>query len=134
MVMRTTLSLLLLLLPGLLVPPSATAQGTARTLNIEGLDQWFMRGARSTAMGGTAAAAGGDVTAIFVNPATLSSITLPEVRIGGAFTDHQTSQEQDWIPNRFYPNLSLLMEDLLSGIKDPRPRRHRINCRDLLTH
>lgn len=118
--MRTTLSLpLVLLLSLLLLPLSAVGQGTGRTLTIEGLDQPLLRSARSTAMGGTAAATGGDLTALFMNPAALSFITAPEVRIGGSLTITSVDQAQDWIPNRFYPNLSLLMEDMLGGIKDP---------------
>jgi hypothetical protein len=120
MVMRTTLALLLvLLLSVMLFPLPASAQGTGRTLTIEGLDQPLLRSARSTAMGGTAAATGGDLTALFTNPAVLSFITVPEVRIGGSLTITSMDQAQDWIPNRFYPNLSLLMEDMLGGIKEP---------------
>ncbi len=118
--MRTLLRLLLLLLCTILViPQPVAAQGTGRTLTLEGLDLSFTLGARSTAMGSTGAASGGDATALFVNPAALSLITAPEIRIGGVFTITDSKQGQDWIPNRFYPNLSLLMEDMLAGIKEP---------------
>ncbi|MBP1657172.1 MAG: hypothetical protein H6Q31_1773 [Bacteroidetes bacterium] len=118
--MRTLLRLLLLLLcTGLVLHQPAAAQGTGRALTLEGLDQSFTSGARSIAMGSTGAASGGDATALFVNPAALSLLTAPEIRLGGVFTITDSKQEQDWIPNRFYPNLSLLLEDMLAGIKEP---------------
>ena len=111
-------SLLLVVLLSL-SPATSVAQGTAHSLTIEGMDKPFSRGARATAMGGVGVAAAGGLHALFVNPAALSMLTAPEVRVGGAVTMTDTKQEQDWIPNRFYPNLSLLMEDMLAGIKDP---------------
>lgn len=101
------------------VLPSAAQQGIFTPLTLQGLDRPVYRGARAAAMGGAAVAACGDAGALFSNPAALSQLASIEVRAGLSWTSDRISQTQAWVPNRFYPNFTLLMENLTGVIKDP---------------
>ncbi len=96
-----------------------SAQGASPSVVLQGLDQGVYRGARATAMGGAMIAATADAGALFANPAALSQLQSSEIRGGFSWTSETISQTQAWIPNRFYPNFTLLMENLTGGIKDP---------------
>ncbi len=96
-----------------------SAQGASPSVVLQGLDQGVYRGARATAMGGAAIAATADAGALFAHPAALSQLGSLEIRAGLSWTSETVSQTQAWIPNRFYPNFTLLMENLTGGIKDP---------------
>lgn len=96
-----------------------SAQGVSPSVVLQGLDQGVYRGARATAMGGATIAAAVDAGALFANPAALSQLESIEIRAGFSWTSEKVSQTQAWIPNRFYPNFTLLMENLTGGIKDP---------------
>lgn len=114
---RTLLFPLLLLLLGF--AGKITAQGVSDPLTIQGLDNARVMDARSQGMGGTAVASGTNASAVFSNPAAISLLADPEFRIGGYITSLHQEQTQNWIPNRFYADLSLMFENLLGGIKDP---------------
>ncbi len=98
---------------------ASTQQGVFTPLTLQGLDQPVYRGARSTAMGGATIAACGDAGALFSNPAALSQLASVEIRAGLSWSGDRISQTQAWIPNRFYPNFTLLMENLTGMVKDP---------------
>ncbi len=109
-----SLGVLLVVLP-VLVP----AQGIYRPLSFQGMEHSSVRSARTVALGGTSIALSNDASALFSNPAALMQMQIPEVRLGATLYSSATDQIQEWIPNRFYPNLSLLMENLTGGIKPP---------------
>ncbi|WP_143149577.1 hypothetical protein [Rhodothermus profundi] len=90
---------------------SASAQGVADPLLHQGLNQTVWPGARVRAMGGVVAGAYQDVTALFADPAALSGLRQPEIRIGGSYGTTSLEQEVRWIPNRIYAELSLVLEN-----------------------
>ena len=96
-----------------------SAQPAAGPLNIQGLDHFVITGARARAMGGTSVANFNDVTALFANPAALSQLTTLEVRVGGMFDNNLRQQNQNWIPTKDLPTISVLFEGLTGGIKTP---------------
>ncbi len=98
---------------------SSAQQGIFTPLTLQGLDRPVYRGARAVAMGGATVAACGDAGALFSNPAALSQLASIELRAGLSWTSDRASQTQAWVPNRFYPNFTLLMENLTGVIKDP---------------
>ena len=100
-------------------PVFVAAQGTYYPLSFQGMEHSSVRSARTVAMGGTSIALSNDATALFSNPAALMQLQMPEVRLGATLYSSTADQTQEWIPNRFYPNLSLLMENLTGGIKPP---------------
>jgi hypothetical protein len=96
----------------------ALAQPAARSLDIQGLDQFSIAGIRSRAMGGTGVASANDASALFSNPASLNPSFL-EVRAGGLLGATMNQQTQDWVPMRPIPGLSVLFEGLTGTIKTP---------------
>ncbi|ARA94926.1 hypothetical protein AWN76_018370 [Rhodothermaceae bacterium RA] len=91
-----------------LVATSAVAQDVADPLTFQGLDQAAVPGARARAMGGFLVGDARDATALFADPAALSRLAAPEIRLGGGYTATHREQRQRWIPNRVYAELSLL--------------------------
>lgn len=91
--------------------PLASAQDVADPLTIQGLDQQEAPGARARAMGGVRAAGLTSSAALFTNPAALSSLDQAEVRLGGGLAARSYSQDQSWVPNRLYLELSLIFEN-----------------------
>jgi hypothetical protein len=96
-----------------------TAQPAASPLDVQGLDQLAITGARSRGMGGTRIAAGNDAYALFSNPASLSELTAGEVRVSGLLENTQRQQTQNWVPLKTLPGLSVLFQGLSGGIKSP---------------
>jgi hypothetical protein len=101
------------------LPLRLQGQGVNPPLSIQGLDRFEIRSARMVSMGGTGVALGNDANALFVNPASLSQLTGLEARVGLEWANTQYVQTQQWIPNRFYPTFSLLMEHLIGWITPP---------------
>ena len=95
------------------------AQPAAGPLTVQGLDHVVITGARARAMGGTSIANVFDATALFANPAALSRLSALEIRVGGLFENSQQQQDQNWIPTKDLPTLSVLFEGLTGGIKTP---------------
>lgn len=95
------------------------AQGAAEPLLLHGFDQRALFDVRSRGMGGAMLAAGTNASILFVNPAGLTNVSAMELRV--AFLTARTSQQQtqEWIPNRFWTGLSLMMEDKWGDIKVP---------------
>jgi opacity protein-like surface antigen len=96
-----------------------SAQPAASPLGIQGLDHVVITGVRARAMGGTSIANVNDVTGLFANPAALSQLTTLEIRVGGLLENNQRQQDQNWIPTKDLPSLSVLFEGLTGGIKTP---------------
>ena len=92
-------------------PITATAQDVAAPLTIQGLDQQEAPGARARALGGTRSAGLTSSAALFTNPAALGALDQAEVRLGGGLAARDYSQDQSWVPNRLYLELSLIFEN-----------------------
>ncbi len=95
------------------------AQPAAGPLDIQGLDQQVITGARSRAMGGTTTANVNDASALFSNPAALSRLQSFELRVGGLLGKTLRQQKQEWVPYMSDPGLSLLFEGLTDSIPVP---------------
>lgn len=105
----------------LVVAAPAPAQGVADPLSFHGLDQAPAPGARARAMGSFLVGDARDATALFTDPAALTRLDRPEVRFGGAFTSTAIEQQQRWIPNRVYAELSLIFENSPDALNPTRP-------------
>ncbi len=95
------------------------AQPAASPLDVQGLDQNVITGARSRAMGGTGIASANDGSALFSNPAALSRLTSFEIRASGVFGKILREQSQQWVPMRPVPGLSVLFEGLTGTVVTP---------------
>ena len=100
-----------LALLALLAPLSVAAQDAADPLTLQGLDQDAVPGARARAMGSVQAAGLTSSAALFTNPAALSNLKQAEVRFGGGLANQRYSQDQTWVPDRLYLELSLIFEN-----------------------
>ena len=100
-----------LLLLALLAPLAVWAQDAADPLSIQGLGQQATIGARARAMGGVRASGLATSASLFSNPAALHALDEGEIRVGGGFVDRAYRQEQTWVPNRLYLELSLIFEN-----------------------
>jgi hypothetical protein len=98
---------------------SLKAQDAANPLDLQGMNQSVPLSVRSRGMGGTIVASGNGSSSLFANPALLSRVLSGEVRVAAYGAMSAQRQSQEWVPNRIYPGLSLLMEDKWAGIKDP---------------
>jgi long-subunit fatty acid transport protein len=87
------------------------SQGVAQPLTLQGLDNNLLIGARARAMGGGITASGNDVTSIFGNPAALSNLSSFEFRLGSSLIQKRYEQWQTWIPDEYYVELSLIIEN-----------------------
>ncbi|MBI5473139.1 MAG: outer membrane protein transport protein [Ignavibacteriae bacterium] len=97
----------------------AFAQGADGTLALQGLDQRLLLDVRSRGMGGAVLAAGKNASVLFVNPASLAGISSIELRVAGIGMTTSQRQTQEWVPNRLYTGLSLMMEDKWGDINTP---------------
>jgi hypothetical protein len=100
------------------------AQGVDNPLTIQQMDNFVVSSTRSRAMGGAVAAVGNDATVLFSNPASLTQLSLIDVRIGASYASPLYAQTQEWHPNQFYSELSLLFENRQDGIKNPGIRHY----------
>ena len=103
--------LALALLTTVATADAASAQDVADPLALQGLDQQAVPGARARAMGGVSASGLRDASALFTNPAALSALNAAEVRLGGGLMAQSYSQDQTWVPDRLYLELSLIFEN-----------------------
>jgi hypothetical protein len=97
------------------------AQGTRFNdpLTIQGLDNNTNYSAVSRAMGGTTIGLKNDASIMFSNPADLQSLNSFQVTVGNTYWLLNQSQTQQYGPAKYYPNFSLLMEDLTYLIPNP---------------
>ncbi len=103
--------------------PSAMllAQRYGGPLTVHGLNQTTLSSAAARAIGGSSFSIQNELTSMFRNPATLHSLTGPQLSIGGIQKSVQMEQVQHYAPVRYYSNLSLLLEGRTGGIPDPNP-------------
>lgn len=96
-----------------------SAQGAGQPLTLQGMNQWLATDVRDRAMGGVAVVAGRSSNAVFSNPALLGRLSESELRVSGLSMTTERRQKQEWVPDRLYAGLSILMEDKWAGIKEP---------------
>ncbi|MFA6540063.1 MAG: hypothetical protein WCT99_00530 [Bacteroidota bacterium] len=92
--------------------------GISIPLGPTGMENFTVSGVRSRAMGWSTIGNSNDASALFGNPAMLSSVKDLEIRFGGISSSTTLSQRQEWNPDKVYATLSLLLEDRLVGISD----------------
>ncbi len=99
------------------------AQDAGNPLRIQGLDQFSLTGTRARGMGGSVLATGGDANAIFSNPALLTKVKSLNVQVGGSTVLSGYSQRQEWHPNEYFAELSLVIEGTILNVIDTLPQR-----------
>jgi long-subunit fatty acid transport protein len=87
------------------------AQGVAQPLTLQNLERYSVIGSRARAMGGGYTAAGNDVTTIFANPAAMSNLSTFEFRFGSSSVLRYYEQNQTWVPDERFVELSLIFEN-----------------------
>jgi hypothetical protein len=107
------------LILGLLCAQWAFAQGYDDPLTFQGLDHTTMQSAASRAAGGTSFGLQGTAGTMFLNPASLQSLSQMQLSIGGLQQYTSASQVQQYAPLKYYSNFSLLMEGLTGYIPNP---------------
>ncbi len=95
------------------------AQGYDTPLTVQGLDRSESQSAASRAAGGLSFSIRNDPGLMFVNPATLQSLSGIKLSVGGLGQYRSASQDQEYAPLKYYSNFSLLMEGLTGGIPNP---------------
>jgi hypothetical protein len=120
----------------LLLVRSGAAQGFGIPLTMQGVDRSTNPSASSQAVGGTTIGLSAEVSAMFVNPATLRGLPGLQLSLGGRASSFDLGQVQQYGPAKYYPNFSLLMEgltDLVPGSTRSRPTRQGTACSGLST-
>jgi len=95
------------------------AQGSVDPLTVHGLDQRTLSDIRARGMGGAVLAGTNRASILFANPAGLAGMGTMDLRVAGIGVTTSQRQTQEWVPNRLYTGLSLLMEDSWGDIKPP---------------
>jgi opacity protein-like surface antigen len=101
------------------VAQQALSQGYDTPLTIQGIDHSTLPSATSRSLGGTTLISRNDITLMFTNPASLSSVSEVQVSLGGLQHFSSATQEQQYAPLKYYSNFSLLMEGLTGYIPNP---------------
>jgi len=99
------------------------AQGLATPLTMQGLDNTVLQSVASRSMGGLLFNQQDDASLMFANPASLSTLQGIQLSIAGLQQSTDVSQTQQWYPQKYYPELSLLMEGLTNLISNPDPTK-----------
>ena len=99
----------------------ALAQGFGGPLTVHGLHQQGNHSAAARAFGGVTMGTRGDIGTMFLNPAAVRPLDGIQISIAGFHQARDWSQEQQFAPVRYYPNLSLLLEGRTESIPDPDP-------------
>lgn len=97
------------------------AQQYNKELSFEGINQVTQHSAAARAAGNISIGAQKDIALMFQNPATLISLESIHVSLGGMYSSNSSSQRQNFAPVRYFPNLSLLLEQRTDQIPDPPP-------------
>lgn len=95
------------------------SQGLATPLTIQGTDNFLDVGARARALGGAHIGSRLGAASIFFDPAGLALLEAPEVRVGALTQSKRYEQRQEWLPNRFYVELSLILENNAAAVNQP---------------
>lgn len=107
------------IIASLCIQTSSFGQGAAESLLLQGFDQRTLYDVRSLGMGGAVLAAGTNASVLFINPAGLASVEGVEFRASAINIATSQRQTQEWVPNRYWTGLSLMMEDKWGDIKAP---------------
>lgn len=107
--MRNLLKIIFLVV--LFEPIHLLCQGVADTLDIQGLNQFNIIGAKIRGKGGTSIGENQGPLNLFYNPALMVDLKNFEISIGGRYKNYNYKQDQDWYPNRLYAELSLIFEN-----------------------
>ncbi|MGB2866857.1 MAG: hypothetical protein WBD36_00275 [Bacteroidota bacterium] len=107
------------LIMSVVILPNLAAQPAGEPLTIQGLDQRTLPDVRARGMGGAILASGTNASVLFLNPAGLIAVGSMEFRLSASSMGVSQSQTQEWVPNRLYAGLSLMMEDKWGNIKSP---------------
>ncbi|MDE3058756.1 MAG: hypothetical protein KGJ59_12450, partial [Bacteroidota bacterium] len=78
------------------------AQGYDDPLTMQGADHVVLQSAASRAAGGTTIGIQNDISLMFVNPASLQSLTEAQVSLGGLAAHTNTHQAQHYSPLKYY--------------------------------
>ncbi len=97
------------------------AQEARGPLTFEGLNQQLNHSAVSRAFGGVTVGGETGVGLMLLNPASLGTLNGLQVSVAGLRIYRDVSQVQHFAPVRYYPNLSLLLENRTENIPDPDP-------------
>ena len=106
------------------------AQGYDNPLTIQGIDHNTIQSAASRAEGGITIGIENDVSTMFVNPASMQSLSGLQISIGGLEQYTSANQVQQYAPLKYYSNFSLLMEGLTGYISNPDTSFHGTNAGD----
>lgn len=104
-----------------MIAGESAAQEARGPLTFEGLNQQLNHSAVSRAFGGVTVGDQSGVGLMFLNPASLGRLDGLQVSVAGLHTSRDISQVQHFAPVRYYPNLSLLLENRTDAIPDPDP-------------
>lgn len=97
------------------------AQEFRGPLTMEGLHKQNNSSAASRAFGGVTIGREGELGLMFTNPASLQGLAGVQLSLSGSLRNQDLEQVQQFAPVRYYPNLSLLLENMTGGIPDPDP-------------
>lgn len=118
---KVAAALVLCLAAAALVAAPVAGQGLGGPLTVEGLGRPANPSAASSAFGGVTLLGRGETALMFVNPTALHALPGLSLSVGGAWRQQETRQVQQFAPVRYYPNLSLFLENMTDGIPDPDP-------------
>lgn len=88
-------------------------------LTMQGIDKTTLHSAASRALGGTSVGIQNEIGIMFSNPAALQSINSIQLSVGNTYRILDENQVQQYGPAKYYPNFSLVMENLTYLIPDP---------------
>jgi hypothetical protein len=86
------------------------AQDYNTPLTMEGLNHTTNTSVLSKSMGGVTIPLQKDVSSMFANPSSLSTLDALTVSVGVSRTSTSANQTQTWTPNTYWGNFSLLMD------------------------
>lgn len=81
-------------------------------LTMQGIDNSINHSATSRALGGTSIGIKNDISVMFSNPAALQSVSKLQITAGNRYRMLDEAQTQQYGPAKYYPNFSLVMENL----------------------
>jgi opacity protein-like surface antigen len=116
---NSTLALGMIICLCLVFPDRSHAQGYDTPLTTQGLNHTTSQSAASRAMGGGSFGVKNDVSLMFSNPASLTSIEGIQVSFGGMQQYLKANQDQRYGALQTYAAFSLLTESMTNQIADP---------------
>lgn len=99
------------------------AQNAGAPLTIQGIDQFSISGARARGMGGSVFGVGEDANSLFSNPSLLTKVKSLNVQLGSSLNFSSYKQEQEWHPDEYYAELSLVIEGTIRNVVDTIPQK-----------